>query len=523
MMRMQQGIGLIGSLLFLVTAISAQEAEPPAKLPEPKIGALFHYDYQHPDLGFRNADNSDAMTVHPLKAELHDFKKPAWHRSQIDGMIAAGLDFFAPLYAGPGQVGRGDVGLKALMEAWTFVEEAGGEPPLIAPYIDTRPLLAIEAGATIRDLRRPKEMARFAEVFAKFFETIQPEARFQLGEFLVIFVGPSFGVPHERDFFEKIADSLYVKLRRKVFIVAEQSWQARRPSRFRADSALMGPRGDTVVRFIGPGYDDSRLRGRGTPRRDREETRFYRWAFDRVLLEIPTIAVVDSWNDYRQGTAIAPSREFGRRYLDLTRQYALRMKSRVVPDARQPVRLAYPDPLPRPDTGWFKPAKDQKSISFRAAEGSSLLGQGLRLARVDDGSFRLRTAPAPAAVVSPGPGERYLYFGIADEYASRVRAAFRMRLRFLGGGQGRVGLQYDSWNRSATLEGRYAPAPTHLRSGVLRERTLEWTMPDARFANRQNGGTDFRLVLRGDDFELLELRVERLDKSEATKPTLVVR
>lgn len=516
---------LAGLLLFLFAeGARSQTAPKEQKLPEPKLGALYHYDYAYPKLGLKNPDGSDALSVHPPETAKLNLADPLWHRRQLDGMISAKLDFFAPLYARADRAGRGQRGLRALVKAWDTVDEAGGEPPLMAPFFDTELLLGPKSGGLIKDLRQPKDIKELSKHLASFFDVVPDYLRFRLGEFLIIFVGPSYGIPHDRDVLEKLADALGAQLKTKVFVVAEHSWQARRPAGFRADAALMGPRGDTVVRFIGPGYDDSRLAGRGTPKRDREKGRFYRWSFDRVLLDIPTLVVIDSWNDFRQGTAIAPSREYGTRYLDLTRRYAARLKSRVVPDAQNPVRLAYPDPRPRPDTGWFKPKEKTTPSVARFLPGSknSLLGEGLRLARAADGPFRFGTDPKRRLVISPGPGDRYLYFGIADEFASRVRGSYRVRVRFIDGGRGKVALQYDSWDRSSTLDGRYRSAPRHRRGGLLRERSVTWILPDARFSNRQNGGTDFRLRLQGDDFELLEVSLEAFKGKAPDRPTLVV-
>ncbi|MEZ6195065.1 MAG: hypothetical protein R3F20_04940 [Planctomycetota bacterium] len=85
-----------------------------------------------------------------------------------------------------------------------------------------------------------------------------------------------------------------------------------------------------------------------------------------------------------------------------------------------------------------------------------------------------------------------------------------------------IALQYDAWDRSGTLDGRYKKAPAHRCGELPRRRRLVWTLPDARFSNRQNGGSDFRLSVRGADLEILGVKVRRLDKTELERPALRV-
>ena len=70
-----------------------------------------------------------------------------------------------------------------------------------------------------------------------------------------------------------------------------------------------------------PGYDDRAL-GRADPvYYSREDGRLYAAQWERALRLRPDLITVYSWNEHFEQTAIEPTDAWGRRYLDLTRQF----------------------------------------------------------------------------------------------------------------------------------------------------------------------------------------------------------
>jgi hypothetical protein len=59
----------------------------------------------------------------------------------------------------------------------------------------------------------------------------------------------------------------------------------------------------------------------------RREGRAYRNDWQRALAAKPELVIIDSWNDFAQGTEIAPSRQYGVAYVDTTRYFQSRMGS----------------------------------------------------------------------------------------------------------------------------------------------------------------------------------------------------
>ena len=112
-----------------------------------------------------------------------------------------------------------------------------------------------------------------------------------------------------------------------------------------------------------------------------------------------------------------------------------------------------------------------------------------------------RTTPVSVAgrgARATGPGDdpswgRYMYFRLDDAVANDGYYVARIEVEYLDEGTQGFGLQYDSNDCTATLNGAYDNAGDVQRTGSGEWRTATFELPDARFANRQNGGADFRL------------------------------
>jgi hypothetical protein len=136
---------------------------------------------------------------------------------------------------------------------------------------------------------------------------------------------------------------------------------------------------------------------------------------------------------------------------------------------------------------------------------------GLAPVGVDDGPV-LRTTidGAPVLRQARASGVQYLYLEVNDHWAAALRdhagAAVTAKVTLLDRG-GRVGLEFDSQRVDAgPVEGAYASAGFKDLADTGQWVTLTFRLPSPRFAHRQNGNADFRLVNLG--AELLIRRVE---------------
>ncbi|HGY89987.1 MAG TPA: hypothetical protein ENK43_02310 [Planctomycetes bacterium] len=525
---------LIGSVLFAASQDSPTERDGrPSKKVVPQVGAYYFYWYRHPDQHFTNEDGSDGLFQHFKDPESVDYADPAWHREQLDAMIDAGLDFLLPVYWGIPDKKRpddfSDKGLAAIVEAARTIRKEGGAPPRIGMFYDTSTLLhsvrGEEADGTL-DLRTPGPRKIFGDTILQFFEKVPKSMWFELDGFPVIVLYASFGAPHPKDLLDEVSDRFFVTFKKRPFFVAEASWNVNSHARYRWGAALTGPTGDSIVTTIGPGYNDTKVPGRGTPIRDREGGRFYEWSWQKALLSNPTLVFIETWNEFHEGTGIAPCVEFGDSYIELTRRYVKRLKRHILPDVNRLVRLVHPNPIPRPDRGWFRPRRGQTRVAFDASRaGKDLLGEGIRLISQPDGLVKRETVAGKSVLRSATPpgGVSYLYFGIADEFLYRDLGSTRIVVELASEGGAKVTLHYDGWNKLAPLNGAYSQAPAHqFPRGISERKRLVWTLPDSRFTNRENGAADFRLAIRGAPVTLLRVELERIEKQTARRPSLRV-
>lgn len=101
------------------------------------------------------------------------------------------------------------------------------------------------------------------------------------------------------------------------------------------------------VATVMPGYDDTRTARADKFARDRRGGDFYRETWRAALDSQPDLLVINSFNEWVEGSMIEPSVTYGNLYLDLTREFAPQFKSLVPLSGEQKLALAAP-PTPRP-------------------------------------------------------------------------------------------------------------------------------------------------------------------------------
>jgi hypothetical protein len=92
------------------------------------------------------------------------------------------------------------------------------------------------------------------------------------------------------------------------------------PSGFNPDPEL-------TVAAVGPGFSNVQFGGSGRLFTDRQGGRYYAEQLERALASGRQILVVETWNELGEASGILETLEFGRQYIDLTRQYADRFKA----------------------------------------------------------------------------------------------------------------------------------------------------------------------------------------------------
>lgn len=493
---------LVAALLLQFTLPSAEAIRTaPTFAPGERVVAThYFYWYRFSDSHF------DALSLHFLDERAVSFESEAWHLREMRDVRAAGIDVVLPVYWGAvDHYEKPDVafsvkGLPPLVAALDAMAGAGETPPRVGLFYDTTTLLNDVRGAAPAggraDLRTEAGRDVFYRTIRDFFRMI-PERHWARigGRPLVVLYSAAFAAGHDQRTFDELAarfardfDGL------RPFVVRDVSWaNAGTEASTAWGAALNGPEIHDGAAQIGPGYDDSPVPGRTTPIRDREDGRFYEQSWRAALASGRDLVLVETWNEHHEGTSIAETREFGRRYIEITARYAALFKSRAT--VADDIVLAHPEPRPRPDLSWGAEAKGASVASYVA--GTPATG-GLRPVDNEDGRFEIVAAPDETpAIASTSAGPAYLYFQVSDWFALDVRADFDLEIDFLDAGRGALLVEYDSWNAGATLRGAYTVAGRIERRGTAAWRTERLTLAGARLANRQNAGADFRLSVAG--------------------------
>jgi hypothetical protein len=134
------------------------------------------------------------------------------------------------------------------------------------------------------------------------------------------------------------------------------------------------------VATVMPGYDDRRARPGNGFVRERAGGEYYRQCWQAAIASEPHWVIINSFNEWPEGSYIEPSQAYGQLYLDLTREWAARFKATDFAVHQAPLppptsTPAPPTPTPAPPAPSPTP---HSSLSVPADEWPSA-GGGLEL------------------------------------------------------------------------------------------------------------------------------------------------
>lgn len=299
---------------------------------QPIVGTYYFYWYDvNTQEHFVNADGSDALTTHPLNTKDYSYRSPAWHEREMRDIKKAGIDFILPVYWGcpsdrePGKMMHWSFeGVKALVQAQENLLKKRFSPAKIGLFYDTSTLQHNAAGYHA-DLRTGEGREWFYVSIRDFFSLIPPKQWAMIdGRPLIFLYAAAFAKGYDQGAIDFIYKQFESDFARKPFIVREVSWQVKTDSVY-AWGAALEPK-ILEVGAVGPGYDHTAVPGRTPLKRDRENGDFYRRSWEQLLRmsvdKRPSIVMIETWNEWHEGTDIAPSRETGMQYLQMTARYA---------------------------------------------------------------------------------------------------------------------------------------------------------------------------------------------------------
>jgi hypothetical protein len=476
--------------------------QPTFRLGRPCVGTTYFYWYDKATgAHIVDPDGSDALTTHPKDLENISYKSSDWHRAQMLDMIDAGIDFLMPVFWGYPEDYKTHwsyVGLPPLVRAHDQLRKAGKKPPAIGLFYDTSSIQhnRFRGKPTHMDLSTDLGKDWFYTTIRDFFSMIPPSRWARVdGRPVVFFYSPAFAAGQDPTQFDYVRRRFGKDFGCGLFLVRHVGWQGDTDASYSWGGAISLKLGDKVA-GLGPGYDHAAVPGRSPLVVDRRDGAFYIESWSRLLAMSPKtrpfMVHVETWNEWHEGTDIADSKEYGRQYIDLTRQFADRF--------RNGVRLT---PI-----GAYAHAK---RVTWRPGKPDGL---DLRPS-AEDGQWAEATVSG-RKVARTRPNElsagRYLYFRIDDSFLfDDTGVTVDVQVTYVDAGCARFLLEYDNTRADqGPVDGAFRPARWVTVNGDGALKTASFTLVDGRFANRANGA-DFRLTVDGESrtLSVAEVTVSR--------------
>jgi hypothetical protein len=463
------------------------------------VGTYFFYWYDiYTKSHILNHDGTDALTTHPPTLEDFSYKSANWYRTQLLDMEAAGIDVALMVFWGaPSEQDPGAAlhwsyaGLPPLVQAREELLREGKSPPFIGLFYDTSTLKHNE-WYYHADLTTDYGREWFYATVRDFYSCIPPKHWAMIdGKPIVLLYASAFAKKWDQSFIDyaksKFAEDFG---ERAPWIAPQDSWGVQGDNTCAWGGAL-SPRNPGIGE-IGPGYDHSAVPGRKPLVREREGGKFYQESWLTFLRRPSNFVMIETWNEFHEGTDIAESKEYGRQYIELTRKYSDLFKS-----------------------GWKAPWPEG---SFNGAEAVFIAADeadattGLRVVIAEDGQtttrvFDGRTCWRPQHFRDNRTA--YLYFAIDDSYKDEGLMNAVVEIEYFDAAPGRLNVEFDGSDTSAPFNGAYSPGRSIELKGDRRWKTAEFELSRARFRNSQNAGADFRIMAQTPEFGLARATLRR--------------
>ena len=469
---------------------------------QPIVGTYFFYWYDAPTgTHVYYPDGGDQLTDHPPTLEGFSYKLLSWHRTELEDMIAAGVDFLLPVFWGvPGFYRTWCFeGLRALVQAHDELVAEGKTPPQIGLFYDTSTLRFNPLGAHI-DLSTDKGKDWFYGTIRDFFSMIPPRKWAMIeGKPIVVIYTANFAKKQDRRLLDEVRARFRQDFGTEPYLIKSPDFLGRADAVYSWGAALRPVVFDKVC-AIGPGYDHSAVRGRAPLVREREGGRYYQRAWENMLQRNPktrpAILLIETWNEFHEGTDICRSREYGTQYIELTRKYADLWHKR----ARLPCPGEY---------------AEASVVSFRIGARPEFCGLSVPLDAEDGPVVRAfaRGAKCLRSTRRANGLGGYIYFQVDNSFLfDEAGVPVVIAIEYLDRGTGEFFLEYDSADREGSVRsGAFKRGGAAKRNNTGAWQTAWFFLADARFADRCNGN-DFRLCVGGQGLELRAALVARARK-----------
>jgi PKD repeat protein len=425
-----------------------------------------------------DSDGTDELTDHPPDEYLSDFsfKEISWHKRELLDMIAAGIDIVLPVYWGSDEHKFWSFeGLNTLVKAQQELISDGYNPPKIGMFFDTTSLQHQNDGQPI-DLTTDYGKATFYQMIKDFYSIIPTELWAEIDEQPIVWLwlfSTDYASAYNQETFDYLDICFQSDFNGKIpYVVRESSWEGViTANSYSWGAAVEGPtiRG---IASIGPGFDDSAVRDRSPHTfRDRENGQFYKDSWQAAIDSGRRIVVIETWNEFHEASEICNSKECGKQYIDITKDYINRFKS--WPDYTD-------EPLVWDDLG------------------TTQIHKGLIISTSNpDGAWRVAEKSGKEAAYADNntdPPSYYIYFDVNDDFIHASETEIWIQVEYFDEGFDTFTLEYDSNDPfGGPFGGAYTTSDVVILSNTKQWKIHTFYLKNAYFGGRQNWDSDFRL------------------------------
>ncbi|MBN2145937.1 MAG: hypothetical protein JW726_01070 [Anaerolineales bacterium] len=262
------------------------------------------------------------------------------------------------------------------------------------------------------------------------------------------------------------------------------------------------PEGAWFVPSVIPGFSANRIGYDPSVNRSRDDGKTYAQQWQAALEAgvSPQIVAITSFNEWHEGTQIEPA-------------------AQGVTDSTGYTYLSYnagPNQYLEATAQW-----SQAAHTWPGYACAQTISVRLRVNNLSDGIYQVEQADgltepvsiggrqARRAVANPFGGARYIYFQVINDFLYAEQAALTVTVDYYDVAGGSFTVQYDSTDPAWPISGAYKDAAWVDFGGSNQWLTATFTLPDAYFANRQNGRADLRIAGPDSNFYISQVTISK--------------
>ncbi|MBI2326795.1 DUF5010 domain-containing protein [Candidatus Curtissbacteria bacterium] len=328
-------------LLLVFSLIKTFSDNPKPEYPKPPIAAdqinekhvlsYFFYWYDLPK-GYHD----DYLVDHPIDKNA-SYENPDWFKNELLDMEEAGIDTALAVYWTKNE-SFSQVGLKNMVKAREILISEGKSPPKIALFLDTNAFGKLPKNK--RNFLTDNGRQHFFSYIEDFYNEVPSEHRATIeGKPIIWLFGNYQELLVDQTAIDFVYSNFEKKFRVRPYIVRESTWNyARKMKLFgsyvdyqmpiKTDNyygwggAFLGTVDVGGVVVVGPGYDTRHIPDRLNEKFvEREDGSFYEKNLKKAIKTNKSLLAVETWNEFHEGSDIAHSQEYGKKYIEITKKY----------------------------------------------------------------------------------------------------------------------------------------------------------------------------------------------------------